>query len=96
MEAAHWLPKNALPLEAGVLQGLGFFLWVLVPLHPGKHHNQFKGSLEVAQGMMCSAGLLIKASEFFTTPGIHKTTSRVKAVLEGPSRELWLRVENNR
>lgn len=43
METAHWLPKNALPLEAGVLPGLGFFLWVLVPLHPGKHHNQFKG-----------------------------------------------------
>lgn len=43
METAHWLPKNALPLEAGVPLGLGFFLWVLVPVHPSKHHNQFKG-----------------------------------------------------
>ena len=43
MKTAHWLPKNALPLEAGVPPGLGFFLWVLVPMHSGKHHNQFKG-----------------------------------------------------
>lgn len=39
-----------------------------------------KGSLEVAQGMMCSAGFLpLKTNgEFSTMSGIYKTTSEVR------------------
>lgn len=44
-----------------------------------------KGSLEVAQGMVCSAGFLpIKANgEFSTMPGIYKTTSEVRNSVGG-------------
>lgn len=50
------------------------------PCIPASITINLKGILEVAQGMMCSAGLLpIKTNEeFFTTPGIHKTTSEVR------------------
>lgn len=55
----HIGSKNASSSGSRGPAGTGILSVSLGPLASGKHHNQFK-SLEVAQGMMCSAGLLIK------------------------------------